>query len=208
MKYSYKSLLLFSACTCFALFSMDQELANLSEDPINIATLAKKISNKINANYSTVPFYLPLYGTSPINHLAIVHTMYDHTSNPSTELIDRIYDKNSVFRQSINHFIQLAEDGIDCISPSTIDGYIDTKKKHPSTSINMLKPKIREYCMDKFLSGISCDLDIRFSGHTDKITWYDVCEKKILLLLQALIKHFDYGILHRQNHYLFFRKLQ
>lgn len=146
---------------------------SLNEDKL-ITLINAAINKKYSAN-STFSYIFTAPQLTEQDFFDIISIINKHSKTPSRELILKLTTKNTDCRQAIKHFIDLASKNIDNVTINTLETILHSTLPQPTAELNKLPIIIKPMIMQDAYYNINHSCDIILTGHTDRITSFDIC---------------------------------
>ncbi len=144
----------------------------LAESNVLIDTILNTIDGALTKTYAGKTNFL---GNLSQEHMVDVVTMVGTSIKSITstsKLISKVYAKNNLFKQSIDHFTALARKDLDNV---TIDTIIIMEQQKCTPKLIELPKTIATYITKLALSTLKSHYYMEFSDHNEALITYDIC---------------------------------
>ena len=134
------------------------------------------INRIINREYPKS--FVHIYGIPQLTEqdfLYIISLINPASITPSNTLINKLCVTNQYCSQTITHFINLARENINNVTLDTLETITDPTLWQPTEKLNKLPLTMKTFVMDAAYNNIHHSYDMVLSGHTDAITFFDIC---------------------------------
>jgi hypothetical protein len=182
MKYSFLVLSLFLCASHFT-FSMEPT-------PKTDEQLLTDFHDAIEEKYGQPLFAWVGPAFFEVDPLHIV-TAATYPQPLSKDFITKLCNKNSYFKYTLEHFIDLARRNLRGVTIDTLEAIFDASlPQKPEWRINKLPRELKKYVMDEAYNTLRNQYTLKLSGHTDTILDADICETQHLLVTCSRDKTF------------------
>lgn len=173
MKDIFITLFLLALCTQHTAFAMETEPHTTQTLPLDelVVTIDKEINKKYDSNFFSV-FSTQLSDEDFLNVMLII---YSHSYPTSLALINKLCRINTGCRYAVDRFLLLARKNIEKVTLYTLKTIQDPALPQSITLLDRLPTSIKKLVMESAYNKTSYDYDIALIGHTDRITFFDIC---------------------------------
>jgi WD40 repeat protein len=173
MKNIFITLFLFVLCIQHTAFAMEPEPRTTQTLPLDelVSFLDKEINKKYDSNFFSV-FSTQL---SDEDFLNVMHIIDQHSHPTSLALINKLCRINTGCRCAVERFLLLARKNIEKVTLYTLETIQNLALPQSITLLDQLPAPIKKLVMESAYNKTSYDYDIVLTGHTDRITFFDIC---------------------------------
>jgi hypothetical protein len=136
--------------------------------------LVSTIDAAINKKYSAQFFEVFLELTSQ-DFFDIMSLIAQYTNAPSRALLNKLYKKNSSCKQALEYFLAFAQRNINKVTFYSLEAIQNPTAQQKVAQLNKLPAPIKQLLMESAYNKTTGEYTINLKGHTDKITFFDIC---------------------------------